>query len=78
MRTATDIEADLAAFYAARTALANGERVTEVWREGRRMTYAGMKITDLNALIIQTEAELARAQQIEAGKARRSAIGTYF
>ena len=78
MRSVEDIEADLTALYAARSAIAAGERVQEYASGGRRMTYASIKISDLNSLIIQTEAELARAKQIAEGRPVRSAIGTYF
>lgn len=78
MQTAAEIAADLTALYAARTSLANGERVDEVWRDGRRLTFGKVTLKDLNDLISQREGDLAKAQAVEAGAPSRRAIGTYF
>lgn len=78
MQTAAEIAADLTALYAARTSLAKGERVDEVWRDGRRLTFGKVTLKDLNNLISQRESDLAKAQAVEAGAPSRRAIGTYF
>lgn len=78
MQTAAEIAADLTALYMARTSLAKGERVDEVWRDGRRLTFGKVTMKDLNDLIAQREGDLAKAQASEAGAPARRAIGTYF
>jgi hypothetical protein len=78
MQTAAEISAELTLLYAARTALATGTKVAEVWRDGRRITYTETSLNDLNTYIAQREADLEQAQAVEAGRPRRRAIGTYF
>lgn len=78
MQTAADITAELTELYAARAKLAKGERVDEVWRDGRRLTFGKVTLDSLNALIQQREADLSRAEASEAGTPSRRAIGTYF
>lgn len=74
MQTAADILADLQQVRAARTALAKGERVKEVWRDGRRLIFGDVTLQGLNDLIKALESDLAQAQAEEAGKPRRRAI----
>lgn len=78
MQTAAEIAADLTALYAARSSLAKGERVDEVWRDGRRLTFGKVSLKDMNDLIAQREEDLSKAQATEAGTPSRRAIGTYF
>lgn len=78
MQSAAEISAELTALYAARTALATGQRVTVVWRDGRRMSFDKARLSELSALIQQREADLEQAKAAEAGRPRRRAIGTYF
>lgn len=73
--TAADIAADLVVLRAARTKLANGERVEEVWRSGRRLTFGKVSLKDMTALIEQRERDLEAATASEAGKPRRRGIG---
>lgn len=72
--TAADIAADLVLLRAARTKLATGQRVEEVRRSGRRLTYGRVTLQSLNDLIAVRENDLAAAEAAEAGKKRRRAI----
>lgn len=72
--TAADIAADLVLLRAARTKLAVGERIEDVWRSGRRLVYATVTLKDLDALIQKRENDLAAAEAGEAGRPRRRAI----
>jgi len=72
--TAADIAADLVVLRQARTDLASGLRIDEVWRAGRRLTYGKVTMKDLNALITQREGDLACATSSETGGRRRRAI----
>jgi hypothetical protein len=73
-RTSTEIAAELTSFRAARAALVNGERVVEVWRDGRRVTYGGASLKDIDAAIADLTAEYEAAVAVEAGKTRRRPI----
>lgn len=73
--TAADIAADLVVLRQARTALAAGERIEEVWRAGRRLTFGKVTLEGLSTLITKREADLASADAVEAGGRRRRAIG---
>lgn len=77
-QTAAEISAELTILYAARVSLAKGERVDEMMRDGRKMSFGKMSMKDLNELIQQRESDLAQAEAVEAGGTRRQAIGTYF
>jgi hypothetical protein len=72
--TVADIEADIAALRAARSKLARGEMITEVWRDGRRLTYAKPSIESLSDLIEDRLRDLASAEAAAAGSGRRGAI----
>lgn len=72
--TAADIAADLALLRAARTKLAVGERIEDVWRSGRRLVYATVSLSDLDKLIARRENDLASATASEDGRPRRRAI----
>jgi hypothetical protein len=73
--TAADIAADLALLRAARTKLAVGERIEDVWRSGRRLVYAAITLKQLDELIAKRERDLEVARADEAGGQRRRAIG---
>lgn len=73
-RTTTEIAADLSAYRAARTALVNNERVTDVWRDGRRMKMQGLSLAEIESAIETLEREYAQAQSVEAGSSRRRPI----
>ncbi len=77
-RTTTQIAADLAAYRAARTALVNGERVTEVWRDGRRMIMASITLPQVETAIANLEREYAQAEASEAGRPRRRPINLAY
>lgn len=77
-RTTTEILEDLTAYRTARTALVVGERVEDVWRDGRRMRLASMSLSEINQAISDLQFEYSQAAAVEAGGSRRSAIGTYF
>lgn len=74
-RTTTEIAAELAAVRAARTALATGQRVTDVWKDGRRMTFSAMSMSDFDSLISSLEREYDAARSLENGGRRRRSIG---
>ncbi|PZU59820.1 MAG: phage tail protein [Sphingobium sp.] len=74
MATPTEIQADIDAVTAARRALATGERVDEVWRDGRRLTTGKVTLESLTDLLKVLRQELAEAQADEAGTPRRSSI----
>lgn len=74
-RPIADIEADIADARAARAALVKGERVTEVWRDGRRLTFAGITMPQVNDLLDTLNRELGAAQAEAEGRPRRRAIG---
>ena len=62
----------------ARHALAMGEQVVEVWKDGRRITYNRNTLGDLEAYIKRLERDIEQASNVAAGKRRRSAIGIHF
>lgn len=74
-RTSAEIAADIADYRAARTALIKGERVTEVWREGRRVVYAGVSLKDIDAALADLAREYESAVAVEGGGRRRRPIG---
>lgn len=74
-RSSTEILAELTGFRAARAALIKGERVEDVWRDGRRMRFAGLSLADMNKAIAALESELEAALASEAGRPRRRPIG---
>lgn len=78
MATAAEIQADIDAVRQARRALATGERVDEVWRDGRRMTTGKVTLQGLTDLLDVLRTELAEAQADESGAPRRSAITHVF
>lgn len=77
-RTSADIAADIADYRAARTALVKGERVADVWRDGRRVTYATITMGEVQAAINDLTREYSEALAVEAGGPRRTAIGTGY
>lgn len=72
--TAADIAADLVVLRAARTKLAIGERIEDVWRAGRRLVFASVSLDEIDKLIMRRENDLAAAEAAEGGKKRRRAI----
>jgi hypothetical protein len=74
-RTTDEILADITAFRAARAALVAGERVTEVWRDGRRVIYAGVSLKDIDAALTDLAREYESAGAVEADRPRRRPIG---
>lgn len=74
-RTSAEILTDLTAYRAARSALVKGERVEDVWRDGRRMTLASVSLEDINAAISDLEREYEQAVAVESGKPSRRPIG---
>ena len=78
MQTAAEISTELTALYAARATLASGAKIAEVWRDGRRITYSQVSLSELNNYIASRETDLERAQAVEAGRPKRRAIGTFF
>lgn len=74
MATAAEIAADLVDLRAARMALAKGERIKDVWRDGRRLIFSEISMNELNSLIQIYESDLEAATAAEAGQPRRRAI----
>lgn len=72
--TAADIAADLVVLREARTKLAAGQRIQDVWRGGRRMALGKVTLDELNRLIGERERDLAAAEAAEAGRNRRRPI----
>lgn len=77
-RTSTDIQADIDALIAARSALIANHRVTEIWRDGRRLTYERMSFKDIQTALDGLYRELKAAQAEEDGRPRRRAIGIVY
>ncbi len=73
-RTSTEIAAELTEYRAARSALIKGERVEDVWRDGRRMRVADASLSDINSAISDLEREYEQAVAVEAGRPRRRPI----
>lgn len=74
MATSTEIQADIDAVRAARLALAKGERVDEVWRDGRRLVTGKVTLDGLTTLISTLECDLADVLTDESGTRRRRPI----
>ena len=65
MATSSEVAADITAVRNARTSLAKGERIDEVWRDGRRLTFGKVTLQGLNDLIGVLEGDLEKAQAAE-------------
>lgn len=78
MATVAEIQADIAAVRAARRALAEGKRVQDYWRDGRRLVYTGTTIDQLTRLLEVLNQELAEATAVEGGTRRRAPFGVCF
>lgn len=74
-RSSTEIAADLIDYRAARSALIKGERVEDVWRDGRRMSLATVTLKDINTAIEGLEREYDQAVAVEGGGQRRRPVG---
>lgn len=74
MATAAEISADIDAVRAARLALAKGERIDEVMRDGRRLIYGKVTIDALTNLLNVLEQDHEKAVAAEAGGPRRRPI----
>lgn len=74
-RTSAEISAELTQFRAARTALVTGERVEDVWRDGRRMRLATLSLSEINQAIADLVREYDMALAAEDGRPRRRPIG---
>ena len=77
-RSSTDIATELAQFRSARAALIAGERIVEVWRDGRRMNFSEAALDDINATIDDLIREYEQAVAYEAGKTRRRPISLMY
>ncbi len=74
-RTVAQVQADIDAVHAARGQIIAGQRVKEVWREGRRLTFESMSLADCQRLLDALSAEMDEAIAGESGRSRRRAIG---
>lgn len=70
-RTSAVISAELTSFRTARAALVAGERVEDVWRDGRRMRLTTMSLTEIDRAIAGLEREYEQAIAVEGGRPRR-------
>lgn len=70
-RTPTQIAAELADVRAARAAFMRGERIVDVWRDGKRLKFAEMSLADFNTAVTDLECEYAAAVDCEIGRRRR-------
>lgn len=77
-RTASEVQSDIDALVAARTKLVAGERIDEVWRDGRRLTFGKVTLEQLRAQLAELERELAGAQAVESGRPRRRPINLVY
>jgi hypothetical protein len=77
-RTSTEIAVDLADYRAARSALVKGERLEDVWRDGRRMRFSRLSLADINSAIADLEREYAAATSTEAGRPARRPINLAY
>lgn len=73
-----DIRADIDAVRAQRLALVNGERVKEVWRDGRRLTFSEITLDGIAKVLTALNQELAEALADDDGTPRRRAIGIRY
>jgi hypothetical protein len=76
--TADEIRADIAAVRDQRLALVKGERVKEVWRDGRRLTFSEITLDGIAKVLAALGEELADAIALEDGSSRRRAIGIRY
>lgn len=63
---------------AARHALAMGQTTVEIGRDGRKVVYSKASLSDLESYIKWLNAEIEKAENADAGRPRRSAIGTVW
>ena len=75
MATLDQLQTWLGEAESARHALAMGEALVEVWRDGRRVTYSKASLNDLQSYIDWLNAEIARVTAQASGKPRRRALG---
>lgn len=78
MATSAEIETRIAEAEAALHALATGQRVVEVWRDGKRMIFSQATIGQLRTYLADLKLELASLTAVADGKPRRRAIGLAF
>ena len=69
------VKAELASLYVMRAKIVAGEAITQLWRDGRRVSKAMPTLKELNDHIRTLENELAAANAAAAGTPRRRAIG---
>lgn len=79
MATREELEADRLALRAARTSLLTGQAVKEYWRDGRRVVYRDMKVSDINAAIALIDSDIADlATAAGTGRPRFHALSVRF
>lgn len=74
MATLTQLQTWLSEAETARHALAMGEGVVEIMRDGRRMSYTRRNLSDLNSYIAWLETEIEKSTAEAAGSPRRRPI----
>lgn len=78
MATVDELQADLVELRQARLALARGDRIKDIWRDGRRIMKSEVTLQQLTDLISIYEQDLAAAQATAEGRPRRSPIQTWI
>jgi len=78
LATLEELQADLAELRTARMSLAKGERVDEVWRDGRRLIFGTVTVQTLTELIAVYEQDIAKAEATASDRPARSAIGVRY
>ena len=74
MATTAEIQTRLTEAEAALHALAMGQRVQEVWKDGKKMVFTQANAGQLRAYITSLKADLLDAQALSAGLTRRRVI----
>jgi hypothetical protein len=78
MADVDQLRADLEAVRQARIDLAAGNRVNEIWRDGRRLTTGDVTIESLTTLIGIYEQDIAKAEATACGRPARHSFGFRF
>lgn len=77
-RTSAQVQADITAVQAARAQIIAGNRVNDVWRDGRRLSFEKMTLRDCRELLAELDRELEAAIASEDGRPRRRPIRTVY
>jgi|TARA_Y100000815_G_scaffold113188_1_gene102036 DNA topoisomerase IA len=78
LATAEEIRGHIADVRAARLQLLKGERVKEVWRDGRRLTFSEITMDGIEKALSALDQELADVLAADESRPRRRAIGIRY